>query len=551
MRTKTIGSTMRKAAVAFAAALIAVTLAVPGLAFAEEAVSGSISKSKNAVPTDQGATVTLGLPAENIPVADIVFVLDSSSCNSNVAAQAADMVEELSENIGSAKLNVGVVKFKSGAESYFFNDVAQEGTIEEIQTYINTKPSGPGSNMHAGLLEAQNLLQASSTDAAHQYVILISDGITYTWQEEGTQVAINYENKDGGVRYASNSEWEVRHGSLGWAPDDWASHLTEQYALFNPEKVSVYSRDAADVAANPYVAYSEVNTCTGTVDAALYNCWQTFAGMSDTYNMYAIVSPNKQYGASFMSFLANGQTFTFDDIEYDIYYLVSAGTKVVDVIGKGADNLGDKYDFNFVNSADSLVLTVDGEALPVTQLSENEYGFGTMEDGVYPFTLTYEPDAADGEQFTWNINTDISAFHPVTLTYDVTLDSDFTLEGTHELETNASATLYPVDSDGTEGEPELFPVPVIAKEFTPDSPVPGPEPDPDDPDDPEDPEDPDNPDDPEDPKDPVNPSNNGNGGTPMATTGDAGVFPIVVLGIGALASAVAFFVARRMKRSKR
>ena len=48
------------------------------------------------------------------------------------------------------------------------------------------------------------------------------------------------------------------------------------------------------------------------------------------------------WGPSFMDYLAGGEEVSFEAIQNDIYYLVSGGSEVVDVIGKGTYGTTDR-----------------------------------------------------------------------------------------------------------------------------------------------------------------------------------------------------------------
>ena len=207
--------------------------------------------------------------------------------------------------------------------------------------------------------------------------------------------------------------------------------------------------------------------------------------------------------------LNNGQILDFDDIQDDIFYLLDAGSSVVDVIGYGKDDSESKndYNFDFVNDIKTLSLTVGGKPLSVRELAPD--GNGTSAYGFYDpnnasgdndFVLRYYKNGQDGnsdECFVWEINVPVSNFAPVQLTYTVKLTNPQTVEGVYgkydedgsegytSLYTNKEATLYPVDSNGDNGVPENFPKPTVS--YTVDNgndnpgtdPTPDPDPDPD------------------------------------------------------------------------
>ncbi|HIW16970.1 MAG TPA: S-layer homology domain-containing protein [Firmicutes bacterium] len=193
-----------------------------------------------------------------------------------------------------------------------------------------------------------------------------------------------------------------------------------------------------------------------------------------------------------MDVLAGGQNVSFDIIKNDIYYLLDAGSYVVDEIGNDTYN-GANYDFDFVNDAASLILTVGGNQYTATAVTDGlEEGetarYSFTYDGVNatngaaaPFVLRYFQDGTiyDGSEydecFVWEINVPVSNFAPVQLTYTVKLTDPQTASGTYGqydedgeettstgLYTNNSATLYPVDSNGYKHVPEAFAKPTVS-----------------------------------------------------------------------------------------
>ena len=62
-----------------------------------------------------------------------------------------------------------------------------------------------------------------------------------------------------------------------------------------------------------------------------------------------------------MNYLAGDKEVSFEDIHNDIYYLLSEGSTVEDVIGYGTDNRGNAYNFDFVNDISKLTLKVGTE----------------------------------------------------------------------------------------------------------------------------------------------------------------------------------------------
>lgn len=165
-----------------------------------------------------------------------------------------------------------------------------------------------------------------------------------------------------------------------------------------------------------------------------------------------------------------------------------------------------EYDFDFVNSLDDLTLTVGGVPVNGVEIEENTYGFGGR-DGSYDYILTYYPNGGEmaaGEHFVWAINVPVTLDAPVTLTYSVRLRNPETDPGTYGrydedgsegydgLYTNNSAVLYPVATDGTEGEAVTFPQPTVSYTVSrpedPEDPYVPQQPDPEEPSEPSEPD---------------------------------------------------------------
>ena len=166
------------------------------------------------------------------------------------------------------------------------------------------------------------------------------------------------------------------------------------------------------------------------------------------------------------------------DKEYLPAYMIEAGSKVVDEIGgneKGdyKDDKGNAYNFNFVNKADSIKMTVAGESYNAALAETPETGdtatyyFGTKDEGeeTYPYVLHYYQngttfeDKEFGECFVWDINRDITCSDMVSLTYTVNLTNPQTSSGTYgNLDTNNCAILYPANR----GTPEYYEQPKVS-----------------------------------------------------------------------------------------
>ena len=457
------------------------------------------SKSKTAtnLDADYQSQVTLSLPAsEEELVSDVVFVLDESSCSESVKASVAEMLDDLYQQIADtdATIKIGAVQFRGEVTTLPLTEL-NETTKELVTEFMSQRPAIGGSNMSAGLLAGEKMLDADTTvENNRKYLILVSDGITYIWDDETTEqqenYGVNFANADApnSPMLASPDGWDVKHGN-SYVPADWSAELTSIAGLMDKtiaEKASLYDRDNP-TAGKPFIAYSEKDAYASTVDIALYKSYEAYQSIASKYQSYVVLAGVESemntypYGPSFMTYLSNGETVTFDEIQKDIYYLLDEGSSVKDVIGYGED-----YNFDFINSLDALTLTVGGEELDKEELIDpsytdpyvtSAYGFGPSGNGTYQFVLNYYEKGEDGQSdecFVWEINVPVSNFAPVQLTYTVQLTNPKTESGTYGtydadgsegydgLYTNNEATLYPVDSNGVPGQAENFYRPTVS-----------------------------------------------------------------------------------------
>ena len=165
-----------------------------------DAQNWQVSKSKtaeNLVKQSDGtytSEVTLSLPAaEEELISDVVFVLDESSCSAPVKESVSDMLEKLYgqiENTG-ATIKIGAVQFRGEVTELPLTPLT-ENTKDDVTEFMSARPETGGSNMHAGLTAAQKMLEADTAVADNRkYVILVSDGITNIWDEEGVNKGDN------------------------------------------------------------------------------------------------------------------------------------------------------------------------------------------------------------------------------------------------------------------------------------------------------------------------------------------------------------------------
>ena len=449
-----------------------------------------VSRSKTATNLDENyeSKVTLSLPsAEEHLVTDVVFVLDESSCSEPVKAEVAKMLETLYAQVKNtgATIQIGAVQFRGEVTTLPLTELS-ETTKDTVADFMSARPATGGSNMSAGLLAGEAMLDAdTSVSADRKYLILVSDGITYIWDDETTaeqeNYGVNFANADAPSTpmLASPDGWDVLHGN-GYVPSDWASALAGTESLLDKtiaEKATPYVR-GEDISQKSFVAYGEKDLYTSTVDIALYASHQAYQRIASKYpHTYAVTAGVESemavypFGPSFMKYLAKGAEVSFDGILNEIIYLVDAGSYVEDTIGYAP---GD-YNFDFISQASAMTLRVGNDSYAAQEIGENQFGFKPLSNGSYAYKVTYIPgNLEDTERFIWEINEAVTNFAPVSLTYTVKLTNPKTTPGTYGtydtdgsaghdgLYTNISAILFPVDTNGNPGPQQVFSKPTVS-----------------------------------------------------------------------------------------
>ena len=168
-------------------------------------VDPDVKGSKSASPTEltknnRETTVTLSLPSEEHQKEyDVVFVMDSSTSTANSNVDFSESVSTLMEHLTEkeARINVGVIKFRGlafDAIDLVSEDLSglveyNDDTKDVITAAINFKEAdlkklSSGTNLHGGLDMANDWLKKSSLPDDHKYVIALTDGKTYIWNDE-------------------------------------------------------------------------------------------------------------------------------------------------------------------------------------------------------------------------------------------------------------------------------------------------------------------------------------------------------------------------------
>ena len=176
-------------------------------------IASGLTKNSNG---DWTTNVKLSLPsAEEELASDVVFVLDTSDCVGTVMDQVSELVTQLkaAQESSGAEIKVGVVAFKGSALPMFGEELVSVKKAEETLTKMidevkavplkDGKPDKAaqeqavmkyldadtnfiykGSNLHSGLLGAQELLKKdTAVSNTRKYVVTITDGMTYYWNK--------------------------------------------------------------------------------------------------------------------------------------------------------------------------------------------------------------------------------------------------------------------------------------------------------------------------------------------------------------------------------
>lgn len=468
-----------------------------------------VSRSKTATDLDNEyhSTVTLSLPSAEEPLSsDIVFVLDASDCAGNTMKEISDLVNELKtaqDEIG-ANIKIGAIIFNGSAYPMFDGKLVDAAEAIEELTKLSAKATtekdvwayfglekdpnyvNKGSNLHAGLRSAQKLLDSDDTVAAERkYLVAVTDGMTYYWNDEQDNVyGIYSQSTTNGLNnptllfYAWCEGNNVPQGSYTLPTDfvGWDTYLANAKAKQEADdgsydvdiRIAKTLLNAADYGAVRFstvnalnekgIAYISADKKTSHahgIDRSVLACLDTYQEMIDAgYQCYTL---NAKYGTatfpglftSKLNEMADKTVVNFNSIQNEILYAVGAGSTVEDKIGDG-----------FSLDVNSFKLTVGGAEIPGTfDASTNTWSFGINDNGYARFTVAYDEST---KTFVWTINENVSNFAPVQLSYTIKLHSPATAAGTYEEPTNEYATLVPKDSAGNVGKELSFPVPIVS-----------------------------------------------------------------------------------------
>ena len=468
------------------------------------------SKSISATDLEKDAdgnylsNVTISLPSAQEQLAtEVCFVLDKSQF-SKTKDSALKLLSELKEAItqNGAKVKVDIVEFNRTAHNHGSYDLATQydTIVEQFE-----EPNSGGTNMHAGLLMAKEVLASdASIPDSRKYMILVSDGDSYLYCKNGdyntpySRSYISVENA-GGTAYGGYSDESWYNPSAGYTnvkrpttsgQDDWKAYLNDVAARNSESNGDSYdfiwkwydgwkSMAADKVAADGFKTQPAVPRSASNLDMGFLNAASAYHDLAAKYHCYAMAAPswNTADGghSAFMNYLNNGANTEFESIKNEILYYLDAGSTVEETLGYTAD-----YNFDLFNP-EKMTISVDNTEdgnttnYSAEKIGNNHYGFGPkLQDGSYSYEVTYTPGAQDDEKFVWKINVPVTNFMRIHLNYQVKLMNPKTEPGTYgeydEYGTGHKSSLYvsnravlnPVASDGTKGDSEDFEKPTVS-----------------------------------------------------------------------------------------
>lgn len=484
-----------------------------------------LSKDKTATALDSNynSKVTLSLPAGDYPqTVDVVFTVDCTSVLFYNYTGIIKEIEKIADELAGKdiNLNVGLVGFGHESTVYLpLTNITEENVdavMEKVKTTISNDGdwlrNNGGTNIQKGILTGRKLLDNSNTGALpnDQYFILMTDGAGFWYNNangetvctahrgDSNQSLGNMDaNKDVGGPTRINDSMYLRAVKKGKTFGDF---IAEQGAAIEKSAERSLTTEGAKSAGElayttqdvqNYDVYPYLNMERGTYFVAKALQEVAAEGYSVItigydYNKSGLTSLNAvskgfrewtaEVGSYYTASMFNVQD-AFEDVRDEMIYLLDARSQVVDIIGQGKDDKGNDYNFDVAN-LDNMTITVGGVELNKVKIQSEEfpgsttYGFfeGEIADDNYDFVVTYYPDGvadADGEtreHFVWSINTPVSKYAPAQFSYDVHLTNPQKAKGEYKVETNVEAVLTPVDSNGTVGSTETFPVPELTYE---------------------------------------------------------------------------------------
>lgn len=394
-----------------------------------------VNKTATALANDKtNVTLSVGGKSAKENVA-VMFLLDKSTSVGNSRTEAARMLHYL-KSLTNTKIIYDVVIFSGTASSTGWNNILDDKNFEDtLKNFANQKTSS-GTNMPAGIDQAtqdmETLKSQYSSYAENAYLITISDGITYLWNEDGKTYTVPLLQKEGNNIYTNIhpnvDTWDMMYGKGTSIASVYGSF--ENFLKTIPEKIKKTQDggyvqdyltsvgDATDV--TKYIQISTTDPEKSQVSGT-YACAPEFSVYYSTTKYENLVKPftksfalpmpeieengnektknweNYPWGEELMIYLqsmssnvnqgvvhdADAKTI-FAGIQNKILYQIQSGS-ITDVIGA---------DFSLTDQTltqNTFTLTANGNPVAANAPNGNVITFGEKNESTkkYPYVLTY------------------------------------------------------------------------------------------------------------------------------------------------------------------
>ncbi len=394
-----------------------------------------VNKTATALVNDKTeVTLSVGGKSAKENVA-VMFLLDKSTSVGNSRTEAARMLHYL-KSLTNTNIIYDVVIFSGTASSTGWNNILDDKNFEDtLKNFANQKTSS-GTNMPAGIDQAtqdmETLKSQYSSYAENAYLITISDGITYLWNEDGKTYTVPLLQKQGNNIYTNIhpnvDTWDMMYGKGTSIASVYGSF--ENFLKTIPEKIKKTQDggyvqdyltsvgDATDV--TKYIQISTTDPEKSQVSGT-YACAPEFSVYYSTTKYKNLVKPftksfalpmpeieengnektknweNYPWGEELMIYLqsmssnvnqgvvhdADAKTI-FAGIQNKILYQIQSGS-ITDVIGA---------DFSLTDQTltqNTFTLTANGNPVAANAPNGNVITFGEKDEstGKYPYVLTY------------------------------------------------------------------------------------------------------------------------------------------------------------------
>lgn len=411
-----------------------------------------VNKTATALANDKtNVTLSVGGKSAKENVA-VMFLLDKST-SMGTRTEAAKMLQHL-KGLTNTNIIYDVVIFSGTASSTGWKNISNDAAYTDTQENFNNKKPSSGTNMPVGIDQAiqdMNTLKSQySTYAENAYLITISDGITYLWNEEGKTYTVPLLQKEGDNVYTpahvNVDTWDMMHGKgtpiasvytsfegfLNTIPGKIAEtrngnyvreYLTEtdagdktdatnalQISTADPEKSQVSSKYACAPEFSVYYSATKYQELVKQFEKSFalpmpeldnnnqnkMDNWESWYPWGKELMLY--LQSNSSNSGQGVVYAADAEEI-FAGIQNKILYQIQSGS-ITDVIGA---------DFSLTDQTltqNTFTLTVNGKAVTANAPSGNVITFGEKDTSTdqYPYVLTYYTGkAAKNEDNTYTI----------------------------------------------------------------------------------------------------------------------------------------------------